>query len=64
MFNKLTIAATFAAAVAVTSSASFGAPPSRPFASTRQAATYVDISGAQWWQDKANAEDMGIVYHR
>jgi len=22
------------------------------------------MTGAEWWQDKGNAEDMGVVYHR
>ena len=61
MLNKLTIAATLIAAIAVTTTATFAAPPSRPFASPRQA----QISGAQWWQDRGNSEDdMGVFYHR
>ena len=61
MLNKLIIAATLIAAIAITTTATFAAPPSRPFASTRHAET----SGAQWWQDRGNAEeDMGVIYHR
>jgi hypothetical protein len=37
------------------------APQARPSTSARQA----PISGAQWWQDRGNAEDdLGVIYHR
>ena len=59
MFKKLTLSAILAAMLATTISAAFAAPKQKP-----QNNTTVPMTSAEWWQDRGNAEDMGIVYRR
>ena len=57
MFKKLTLSAILAAMLATTISAAFATPKQKPNNNTT-----VPITGAEWWQDRGNAEDMGVVY--
>jgi hypothetical protein len=61
MFKKFTISAVLAAIVATTASAAFAAPRQSPPPTVNRPAPN---TGAEWWQDKGNADDMGVAYHR
>jgi ABC-type sugar transport system substrate-binding protein len=55
MFKTFTLSAVLAAVLATTASAAFAAPKHY---------TTVPQTSAEWWQDRGNADDMGIVYRR
>jgi hypothetical protein len=59
MFKKLTLSAVLAAILATTTSAAFAAPTPK-----RHDNATVPTTGAEWWQNKGNAEEMGSVYRR
>jgi len=66
MLNKLTLSAVLAAVLATTASAAFAASNSTRHGTNGGAYATVPArpaqSGAEWFQNKGNAEDMGYPY--
>ena len=77
MFKMFSLSAVLAIVLATSVSTTFAAPRHKnstatnhsAYASERQGTSSplnrtLPSSGAQWWQDKGNADDMGVVYRR
>ena len=63
MFQKCTLSAVLAAILTLTASAAALAAPRQKHPPTVNRPT-APMSGAEWWQNQGNAEDMGIPYRR
>ena len=61
MFQKCTISAILAALLTITASAAVAAPRQKEPPTVNHP---TPMSGAEWWQNKGNAEDMGVPYPR
>ena len=57
------IISTLAAAIALSSASSTFAAPKQK-ASAQSESRPLPETGAEWWQNKGNAEDMGVPYPR
>jgi ABC-type sugar transport system substrate-binding protein len=60
MLKHFTVSAVLAAVIAAAASAALAAPGQGQSTYINRAPT----SGAEWWQDRGNADDMGSVYRR
>jgi hypothetical protein len=61
MFKKYALSAILAALLATAASAAFAAPRQAQPATINRPPP---ATGAEWWQDKGNSEDMGVPYRR
>ena len=59
MFKRLALSTILAAILATTISAAFAGPKPK-----RETNSTVPMTGAEWWQSKGNADDMGVDYRR
>jgi hypothetical protein len=65
MTNRFTLSAILIALVAATSSAALAASKTKRHDNGRTAHAAVlinNMSGAEWWQNKGIAEEMGLTY--
>ena len=58
------MSSSFAASKQTLAADTFGRGNSTGPNSGRPDNTTVPMSGAEWWQNKGNADDMGVIYHR
>ena len=59
MFQKCTVSAVLAAILTITASAALAEPRQKQPPTINRP---VPISGAEWWQNKGIAEEMGVPY--